>query len=672
MKIHLSKILSLAVVACTAMTACQNDLICSDYKEADENCISFGATTPDQWPESRLSESTNGIVSQTVLRGENSTDSLCLAMSISDFLEEPTTRANPIAPEQFNNFGVFCFTQKDESFIVNEKHNRGTSNSWTAENIYYWPGAETSLSFFAYSPHNTAWQIAKINSKYCFDYTVPANAADQQDIMVANNRGLNNTGTPTPVPLSFKHICTAVRFVTGTEFQPGTIKNITLKNIQTSGTFDMEALNWLEDGSQNGSHSENLNITISDSSEEGKEILGKETTLMMIPQTANNAVIEILIATAEGEKVITGNLPVTWEMGKKVSYKITITPDYGLELKGDNKPVDAHYVMSSINIMATGAYKEWTLTSNASWLTFVSTKTEYAQAGYWIEEEKGKTSIDGAGSNIPIYIYIAENTGTENRTATLTLRPKGKPNATPVKYTIKQYHPAWGSGFGIERIEEIPPLPWGFNWNHKVTYSISNRFVKLILGVYSTFTWLPAGVTYEGTIFNTKPGIATVNYSDYKYKTANSSTDGFENTNKLITFSGGGGSNSFIISLIEAYGVPTESGGSVSTDHIIKHLIQKNRYHYEKANGNNVPKLRTEDFVWYLPAVEEYKTMEDILYNDSISILSGEYWTSTTDDTNITDGLTSFKYTAPGKQSERKDRSLLFKVRAARKAVTKP
>lgn len=666
MMIHLSKILSLAVAMCAVMSACQNDLISSAYKETDENAISFGATTQDQWSDTRLSEEPSGIVSQTILRGENPQDTLCLAMSIIDSFEVPSTRANPVESKDFNNFGVFCFTNDDKPFMVNEKHTK-SNTIWTGENIYYWPDAKMSLSFFAYSPHNAAWQIAKTNSKYSFNYTVPAKAADQQDIMVANKMGLSSNGTPSPIPLGFKHICTAVRFVTGTEFQAGTIKKITLKNIQTAGSFDMEALNWLEGGTQDGSHSEDLDITISEADKGGTDILNGEKTLMMIPQTTNNAVIEIVLATSEGNKIITGKLPVEWVMGKKVSYNITITPDYGLQIKGDGKPIDAHYVMSSINIAAVDARKEWTLSSDVDWVTFVSSKTEYAEAGYWIEEEKGKTTINGKGQNTPIYIYIAENAGTANRTATLTLRPKDKPNATPVIYTLEQLHPVWGSSFGIEQIEEIPLLPWGFNWDHTVNYSISNGFIKLILWGCSLFGWIPNGITYN------IGGKATVNYSDYKYNIANSETNGYDNTNKLITFSGGGSSNSFILSLIEDYGVPTESGEGISTDHIIKHLIQKNRYHYEKVGTNNVPKLKDEDFVWYLPAVEEYKSMEDILNNNnSYMNLSGDYWTSTTDDTNIDDGLTSFKYTAPGKQSARQDRSTPLKVRAARKALTNP
>lgn len=65
----------------------------------------------------------------------------------------------------------------------------------------------------------------------------------QKDIVVATTNeipGNNNAA----VPLTFKHICTAVRFAVGSQMQPGSIKSVVLKGVKNAGTYDMATGNW--------------------------------------------------------------------------------------------------------------------------------------------------------------------------------------------------------------------------------------------------------------------------------------------------------------------------------------------------------------------------------------------------------------------------------------------
>ena len=105
-------------------------------------------------------------------------------------------------------------------------------------------------------------------------YTVPADAADQKDIVVATTNeipGNNNAA----VPLNFKHICTAVRFAVGSQMQPGSIKSVALKGVKNAGTYDMVAGTWTL-GDATVDFSQELNKETTGSEANGAEITSAE------------------------------------------------------------------------------------------------------------------------------------------------------------------------------------------------------------------------------------------------------------------------------------------------------------------------------------------------------------------------------------------------------------
>ena len=78
-----------------------------------------------------------------------------------------------------------------------------------------------------------------------FIYTVPADATQQNDIIVAIAKGIagdNNTS----VPLSFKHIMSAVNVKIGSVVK-GEIQSITFKNVYNKGKYLVEQGVWVVD-----------------------------------------------------------------------------------------------------------------------------------------------------------------------------------------------------------------------------------------------------------------------------------------------------------------------------------------------------------------------------------------------------------------------------------------
>ena len=91
---------------------------------------------------------------------------------------------------------------------------------WASANTYYWPGSTCRLR--------------------C---VIPAEAGEQKDLLVASTDGLPGDYHQA-VSLTFCHALTAVRFVCGDDMRPGTIRRITLKEVCTSGVYDLGAAQW--------------------------------------------------------------------------------------------------------------------------------------------------------------------------------------------------------------------------------------------------------------------------------------------------------------------------------------------------------------------------------------------------------------------------------------------
>ena len=204
------------------------------------------------------------------------------------------------------------------------------SESWSTS--YYWPGAARRISFFASAPYGspglTAFNNGTSGNPPHLSYTVPADVADQKDLLVAASTDRPGN-TNTDEDLTMKHALTGVRFVTGDNMLPGTVSKITLKGVYGTGSLPMAASPAWDN--QGGARDFELTLspvaTAPDPQLPGTELTPEAATFMMLPQTLpTNAQIEIEYRDnlTNTTRTLTANIAgSTWAMGKTVTYRIS-------------------------------------------------------------------------------------------------------------------------------------------------------------------------------------------------------------------------------------------------------------------------------------------------------------------------------------------------------------
>ena len=204
------------------------------------------------------------------------------------------------------------------------------SEAWST--TYHWPGASKRISFFATAPYGsgglTAFNDGTPGTLPYLSYTVPANVADQKDLLVAastDRPGNSNAAEP----LTMKHALTAVRFVTGDDMLAGTVSKITLKNVYGTGRLPMQAAPaWYSlSGTRNFELTLSPAATAPDPQVPNTPLTTADATFMMLPQTLPaGAQIEVKYTDklTNTQRTLTANIAgKTWPMGKTVVYRIS-------------------------------------------------------------------------------------------------------------------------------------------------------------------------------------------------------------------------------------------------------------------------------------------------------------------------------------------------------------
>ncbi|WP_352423151.1 fimbrillin family protein [Proteiniphilum sp.] len=680
------------ILATLLLFSCDNDNFPVDNepgKASDGIYFGVSSTGAGQTRGTADTDNDDGItVDRFVLRGDNTTDTLCVSTIVSDGIHASTlvgengaTRATPVTKDDFYTaFKVLAYWKTGETlhpeFYMNETVTDKGGNVWgTTGNTYYWPGNVHTLQFYAYAPADAPGITTEPTSPQQdkkLAYTVPADVANQKDVVVATTAEIQGD-SKTVVPLTFNHINTAVRFVVGSDMQPGTIQSITLKGVRNSGSYDMNTDAWALNTSSVANFSQTLNKTTTAGMANGTEITTAEGTFMMLPQTLPaGATIEVVFHDnlSNQDRTLTASVAgQEWPMGKTVTYKLSISPEYELEFISEPVLQDAHYIIYPIKIKAGEIAGGWTMTSEQSWVTLRVNLTDLQAQGYWIESDKGTASISGsAGEDITVYAFLTENIGNDIRNAVLKLRPTNMLNATPVTFTISQLCPAWnGTGIGTlgcERIED-GDYPWGFKWpaNYKVIYNMGTGLGTAIYGlIIRIFGLQYSSVSGSGLWDDLK---ITIDYSQVSASNvALSTSNGYQNTLDLYNYQGISNAADLENRLANMGGVRSvePAGATIQnpTEFAARACAMKNKYGKttETNQGQTVekPVLNPNDLVWYLPSQTESTQMNDPQYP-----LSGNYWTSTALDDNAN------AYKVNGSNTSSEDRATKLHVRAVRK-----
>lgn len=676
-----------AVLLSVTLFSCSSDVPYehTDYSTTDNIC--FGIS--DSGNGTRAAAANEAITTDRyVLRSSESSDTLCVRAVVSDGIGKAAAKHATRASMQttmYDQFNVVAQLKKSDGniaprYYMNEVATKQGVVWQPSSSTYYWPD-NGSLRFLAWAPLDAELDESPVKpsedvNKTTIKYTVPAELSKQRDLVAAVT-GYNASpagGVCAPVSLQFKHLCTAVVVKTGATMAPGTIKSVTVTNVRNSGTYDMLRSAWtLNDATT--SYTVSPNMATGSTTAEGTKLNADDATFMLLPQTLGaDSKLEVMFHDniSGRDRLLTASLNgAEWPMGKTVTYRLSITPEYELEFTSEPQVQDAHYVIYPITIKAENlGANGWKLVSNDTRnVTFVENFgnddiKRLVDNGYWLKDYCGKSELTSTTrGDIKVYVFIKENITDADRDIKLTLTPADYPNAAPVTFDFKQYCPAWNNGIGVERKQETD-YPWGFNWDSsmKITYSMPKGFWMGIWHALFTIFGNTKYVTQEGYAW-TGTWKVTVDFSKVpKLTTATSATNGLKNTWEIYNFEGISDAETIMRQLESWGGVPNKTLPTNPTEFAAAACAKKNPFGVtiNTKDGQNLylPTLSQSDLVWYLPAQDEAPNMVDGIYP-----LSGNYWTSTA----ITDpGTTSYKYTV-GASASPEDRNNFIHVRAVRK-----
>lgn len=731
MKIHQLTASIAAVLLSASLFSCSSDDFLGKA-ETNTDGISFGVST-ENGASTRANNSTDGYTAaRYTLRADNSDDTLCVRAVVTDGIGNdnagrPATRA-AMQTSMYNKFKVVAAVKENgtvgSQYYMDDVATK-TGTNWVPSKVYYWPGSNRQLRFLAWAPTDATFQSVPNNpNATTLQYTTPAEAKNQRDIVAAATGFISNPSndaTCTPVGLQFKHLCTAVIIKTGEQMTAGTIKSVSLKGVKNSGTYDMVSSVWTLNNST-ADFTISPNQTTTSTTPNGTNLNAGESTFMLLPQTLGaDSKLEVAFHDniSGRDRILSASLNgAEWPMGKTVTYRLSITPEYELNIDNVSEIVDAHYVIEPIKIRLSNleSNTKWTLSAkidgekyNGIDVSVLLDNPEdgalsVAKQGFWIDKyvaikrndngeiiskkltnqsARGTATVSGTGNiETDAYVFIPENIGNSDRNITITLKVEGTSDADAATKTIIQKCPSWNGGnVGYERIEENNGgnYPFGFLWDRKVTYSYKGFLAllfKLVADSYKT-----ANVDYLKTSYKFVVGFRSVSTATIDYTALNNSLnvgmskeDGLDNTRKLYTFKNIGSisemEQDFDNLKILGYKWQDKKteGGHYETvkNFAAKMVVMKNKFNVEKREqkdpeGNKVvfyvPDIDEKDILWYLPASNEQMGITDTEYP-----LSGTYWSSTAAD----DNTNAYIYSS-GSSSVENGRMATHKIRAVRK-----
>lgn len=675
-----------AVLLSVTLFSCSSDVPYehTDYSTTDNIC--FGIS--DSGNGTRAAAANEAITTDRyVLRSSESSDTLCVRAVVSDGIGKAAAKHATRASMQttmYDQFNVVAQLKKSDGniaprYYMNEVAAKQGDVWQPSSSIYYWPD-NGSLRFLAWAPIDAELDESPVKpsedvNKTTIKYTVPADLSKQRDLVAAAT-GYNASpagGVCAPVSLQFKHLCTAVVVKTGATMVPGTIKSVTVTNVRNSGTYDMLRSAWTLNNATT-SYTVSPNMATGSTTAEGTKLNADDATFMLLPQTLGaESKLEVMFHDniSGRDRLLTASLNgAEWPMGKTVTYRLSITPEYELEFTSEPQVQDAHYVIYPIKIKVDpGLTGGWKLKSTSPKVTLRKNLTELEEVGYWIEEDRGTQTIEGTESgDITVYAFLEENVTNAERDVVLELSPKGFPSATPAKFTIRQLCPSWNAdGLGCERIEG-KKYQWGFLWgdNMKMVYTVPGWILKK-WWVEIVLTWFNdygKYITVDRDSWSTSFRV-TIDFNKIPSpNVAKSPTDGKKNSSELYNFNGISDVSALIKRLENWGGTTNQTFPLNPTEFAVRAAVMKNKFNKEvqTSAGETIerPILKSENLVWYLPAKEEITAIVDNEYP-----LQGNYWTSTASDISE-DDENAYKYILNSGASLEK-RTTLLNVRAVRK-----
>lgn len=237
----------------------------------------------------------------------------------------------------YGSFGIYGYVYSGEwtegvrpEFMYNvnvcEREIINGKEFWKPASNYYWPEQGDKLRFFAYAPYNATGltlPAPDVAGTPVLEYTVPASAADQRDLVAASSMEYGDV-YKSPISLAFDHILTGIRFSVSSDMPKGTITKVLIKNVCSRGSYNMGTKQWTLSTSSLANFEQTVNQTVGDAEH---ELTSGNLTFMLMPQTLPaNASIEVEYTEFTSKKVLQLKCDVAgtlWEPGKLITYRLS-------------------------------------------------------------------------------------------------------------------------------------------------------------------------------------------------------------------------------------------------------------------------------------------------------------------------------------------------------------
>lgn len=391
---------------CVLAASCADESLSSP--QSLERNIRFEVSLADDWkPGSSVTRGNGGADGNSlhVLTLSGGEKPLYLVPVAKDGISRgnASTRGSLVTTDDMESFGVFASisgTDSGPDYMCNEEVT--ADNGWQPAHEYRWPG-KGSLHINAYSPYvNGVSQEGVISLPSPSDadalelgYKVPADVADQQDLMWSNPADASSS----PCSLTFNHALTAIRFSTGSEMSPCTVKEINVNGVNNAGTLNLETGEWSAvEG--DASYSVDPNITLSAGDGEtyvaaGTPITQGDDTFILMPQTLDaSASITLTVESNGSTVVLEASLDgQVWEAGKTITYRLSANPNpetLTLEVEGD---FISAYTGSTDAFTVKSSYANGAESLPVKWIAeFVDNNGNVIEQPNWI------TSITASGN----------------------------------------------------------------------------------------------------------------------------------------------------------------------------------------------------------------------------------------------------------------------------------
>lgn len=284
-----------------------------------------------------------------------------------DFRTAMDSRATETTNANLTDINVAAF-MGDQLFFPDMQFSKGSDGFFTSATEYYWPGDDSQLTFYAYSPANPGGTVTlDATDKSMTDFSPAATMADQVDFVTATATGTKSANESAGVPLTFNHqlVQIEVRAKTDNTVYTYKVSGVRIGQPVAKGSFDFVNSTW-----SLGTDKAIYTDTYADArslSSDPVSVMGDGGNAMILPQqltawdpqtdpsnSAEGAYISIKLQVATAETGVQvypfpsdgdcqwAAIPVNtnWEAGKKYIYTLDLTHGAGYVDPKDPKPGD--------------------------------------------------------------------------------------------------------------------------------------------------------------------------------------------------------------------------------------------------------------------------------------------------------------------------------------------